>query len=63
MAYDKLTGDVKWKTPNLGNESYASPTVLGTAKIGEEAYATPAFGGDRIYIRGVTHLFCIAEHE
>jgi outer membrane protein assembly factor BamB len=28
VAYDKLTGDVKWKTPNLGNESYASPTIV-----------------------------------
>jgi len=28
VAYDKLTGDVKWKTPNLVNESYASPTVV-----------------------------------
>ncbi len=28
VAYDKLTGQVKWKTPNLGNESYASPTVV-----------------------------------
>ncbi|MBN1124833.1 MAG: hypothetical protein JXA82_07490, partial [Sedimentisphaerales bacterium] len=27
VAYDKLTGTVKWKTPNLGNESYASPSV------------------------------------
>jgi outer membrane protein assembly factor BamB len=27
VAYDKLTGDLKWKTPNLGNESYASPSV------------------------------------
>lgn len=27
VAYDKLTGDVKWKTPNLGNESYASPSI------------------------------------
>jgi len=27
VAYNKLTGDVKWKTPNLGNESYASPSV------------------------------------
>lgn len=26
VAYDKLTGNVKWKTPNLGNESYASPS-------------------------------------
>jgi outer membrane protein assembly factor BamB len=28
VAYDKFTGDVKWKTPNLGNESYASPAVV-----------------------------------
>ena len=28
VAYDKLTGDVKWKTSNLGNESYASPSVV-----------------------------------
>jgi len=28
VAYDTLTGDVKWKTPNLGNESYASPSVV-----------------------------------
>lgn len=27
VAYDKLTGQVKWKTPNLGNESYASPSI------------------------------------
>jgi len=28
VAYDKLTGDVVWKTPYLGNESYASPSVV-----------------------------------
>ena len=28
VAYDKLTGELKWKTPNLGNESYASPSVV-----------------------------------
>src|SRR4030043_1471484 len=27
-AYNKLTGDVVWKTPNLGNESYASPAIV-----------------------------------
>ena len=36
---------------------------LGTSKIGEDAYATPALVGDRIYIRGVTHLFCIGEQK
>jgi outer membrane protein assembly factor BamB len=28
VAYDKNTGDVVWKTPNLGNENYVSPTVI-----------------------------------
>ena len=28
VAYDKRTGDIVWKTPNLGNESYASPSVV-----------------------------------
>jgi outer membrane protein assembly factor BamB len=27
VAYNKLTGDVVWKTPNLGNETYASPAI------------------------------------
>jgi len=28
VAYNKFTGDIVWKTPNLGNESYASPSVV-----------------------------------
>lgn len=28
VAYDKQTGEVAWKTPNLGNETYVSPKVL-----------------------------------
>jgi len=28
VAYNKLTGNLVWKTPNLGNESYASPSVV-----------------------------------
>ena len=28
VAYNKLTGDVVWKTPNLGNETYVSPNVV-----------------------------------
>jgi outer membrane protein assembly factor BamB len=35
--------------------------LLGTSKLGEEVYATPAFVGGRIYLRGLSHLFCIAE--
>ena len=26
VAYNKLTGNMVWKTPYLGNESYASPS-------------------------------------
>ena len=29
--------------------------------IGDAAYATPAFVGDKIYIRGFRHLYCIGE--
>jgi outer membrane protein assembly factor BamB len=28
VAYNKITGDIAWKTPNLGNETYASPAVV-----------------------------------
>jgi outer membrane protein assembly factor BamB len=28
VAYDKLTGEIVWKTPNLGNETYVSPSVV-----------------------------------
>ncbi|MGW8315081.1 MAG: outer membrane protein assembly factor BamB family protein [Bacteroidales bacterium] len=28
VAYDKLSGEVVWKTPPLGQETYASPTVV-----------------------------------
>ena len=28
VAYNKSTGNVVWKTPNLGNESYVSPTII-----------------------------------
>ncbi len=28
VAYNKLTGEIKWKTANLGNETYVSPTIV-----------------------------------
>jgi outer membrane protein assembly factor BamB len=31
VAYNKLTGNVVWKTPNLGNETYASPAIVKIA--------------------------------
>jgi outer membrane protein assembly factor BamB len=33
VAYDKLTGNVKWSTPSLGPTGYVSPSVL---KVGKE---------------------------
>jgi outer membrane protein assembly factor BamB len=33
--------------------------LLGAADVGEPVYATPAFVDDRIYVRGLAHLFCI----
>jgi len=31
VAYDKLTGDIKWKTEAIGNETYSSPSVARIA--------------------------------
>jgi outer membrane protein assembly factor BamB len=31
VAYNKITGAVVWKTPNLGNETYASPAIVKIA--------------------------------
>ncbi|MCX5636092.1 MAG: PQQ-binding-like beta-propeller repeat protein [Planctomycetota bacterium] len=31
VAYNKLTGNIVWKTPNLGNETYASPSIVKIA--------------------------------
>lgn len=28
VAYNKFNGEIAWKTPNLGNETYVSPTVI-----------------------------------
>ncbi|MBT3192800.1 MAG: PQQ-binding-like beta-propeller repeat protein [Verrucomicrobia bacterium] len=34
-------------------------TELGTALLGESSTSTPAFVGERVFIRGAKHLFCI----
>jgi outer membrane protein assembly factor BamB len=47
VAYNRLTGDVVWKTPNLGNESYASPSVVkidGKAHVVMVISSTNPFG-------------------
>lgn len=45
VAYDKLTGNVKWKTPSLGATGYVSPSIV---KIGGEDHVvmvTASVGG------------------
>ena len=37
--------------------------LFGVSEIEEDAYATPAFLGDRIYIRGSMYLFCLEEQK
>ena len=37
--------------------------LLGSAAVGEDVYATPAFVGRRMFVRGITHLFCLEEAE
>ena len=34
--------------------------IVAESPIGERCFSTPAFVGDRIYIRGEKHLFCVA---
>ena len=36
---------------------------IGGGDTGEPVYATPAFVGNRIYIRGLRHLYCVAAKE
>jgi len=52
VAYNKLTGDIIWKTDAIGNETYASPTV---AKIGGENHIVMVFSSTNTYVhRGAT---------
>ena len=37
--------------------------LFAASELGEAADATPAFVGNKIYIRGETHLFCIGEQK
>jgi outer membrane protein assembly factor BamB len=48
VVYEKLTGDVKWKTPSLGGVGYVSPAIV---KIGGQDHvvmitaSSPGWGG------------------
>ncbi len=45
VAYDKLTGDVKWQTPNLGAVGYVSPVVVKAAGEDHVVMITASAGG------------------
>lgn len=61
-----LAGDRVYLTDLSGNthvfkisDKFAS---LGGGDVGEPVYATPAFVGERIFIRGLSHLICVGEN-
>ena len=35
--------------------------VVAQSELGEEAYASPAAHGGQLFIRGLTHLYCIGQ--
>lgn len=47
VAYNKLTGDIKWKTEAIGNETYASPSV---AKIAGEDHIVMVFSSTNTFM-------------
>ncbi|MBN1181568.1 MAG: PQQ-like beta-propeller repeat protein [Bacteroidales bacterium] len=47
VAFNKLSGDIKWKTGAIGNETYASPSV---AKIAGEDHIVMAFSSTNTYM-------------
>jgi outer membrane protein assembly factor BamB len=47
VAFNKLTGDIIWKTEAIGNETYASPSV---AKIAGEDHIVMVFSSTNTYM-------------
>ncbi|HBH85387.1 MAG: hypothetical protein A2X04_14370 [Bacteroidetes bacterium GWF2_41_9] len=47
VAFNKLTGDIIWKTESIGNESYASPSV---AKIAREDNIVMVFSSTNTFM-------------
>jgi len=45
VAYDELTGDVKWKTPSLGNVGYVSPATVKIDGTDHVVMVTASGGG------------------
>jgi len=42
VAYDKLTGEIRWKTPSLGYVGYVSPTIVKIDGNDHVAMVTPS---------------------
>lgn len=47
VAYNKLTGEIKWKTAAIGNETYASPSIV---KIAGEDHLVMIFSSTNTYM-------------
>lgn len=45
VAYDKITGKLKWKTPSLGNTGYVSPTLVKIDGTDHLVMVTASSGG------------------
>ncbi len=43
VAYEKLTGNVKWKTPSLGHVGYVSPSIVKVDGKDHLVMVTPSF--------------------
>lgn len=54
VAYEKLTGKVKWKTPALGTVSYVSPSIVKVDGEDHVTMITPSF--NRFQQEGDHHL-------
>ena len=50
VAYNKLTGEIKWKTEAIGNETYASPSVAKIA--GEDHISYGVLIHEYLYAQG-----------
>lgn len=64
-ASPSLVGDQVWLLSNDGVmimvKAADAYQEVGRAELGEACFASPAFHGNRIYIRGDKHLYCIGE--
>ena len=62
-----IAGDLVYLADMLGNflifKAAEEFELVSTCEMGERVVATPAFMHNRIYIRGINHLFCIGNEQ